>query len=134
MLFRSNAGVASTISQTIATTVGVTYALSFDYGGVMFDTPTTTRTLTYNYGAGDQTITYDVTNLNLAENEWWSHSVNFVATSTSTTISFTGDGSAGFWGPGIDNVSVFGPIVPEPSTVLLLVSGGLLVWHRRRRR
>ena len=95
----------STLSQTIATVVGQTYRLEFDYGGIYPSNKDVT--LTYNVGGGaDQTIDYSLIDLEVGQVAWVTQVLDFTATATTTTVSFTGDYNAGFWGPGVDNVSV----------------------------
>lgn len=97
----SGSGVA-TIRQDIATEVGVTYQLTFDYSGV--DTEAHSVELTYAVGELEQTVTYFT---GTPMQAWQSELFEFQATSTTTTLSFTGDSvGGGFYGIGIDNVSV----------------------------
>ena len=97
----SGSGVA-TIRQDIATEVGATYQLTFDYSGV--DTTSHSVELTYTVGGLEQTVTYFTGTPMLA---WQSELFEFQATSTMTTLSLTGESvGGGFYGIGIDNVSV----------------------------
>jgi Protein of unknown function (DUF642) len=119
-----NSGWGSTpgmISQTIATTPGVSYTLSFSYSGHPYSPcyfgP---KPMQANAGSTSIVVTADP----LAEgyldgtNLWHAASVNFTATSSSTVISFQSlekDGTCA--GPLVDNVSVL-PLPPSPQPVL----------------
>jgi len=82
--------------------VGATYQLTFDYSGV--DTTSHSVELTYTVGGLEQTVTYFTGTPMLA---WQSELFEFQATSTMTTLSLTGESvGGGFYGIGIDNVSV----------------------------
>lgn len=123
------------ISQTIATQVGQSYRLSFDMGDDRFnsaDKPPRMRVtlgdvFTQDYEFDDatpQTVTF----------AWKTFTVDFVAQSDSTLLSFAGiiPGSDNI---GLDNVSIEAMGVPEPSTWAMLLAGfaGVGVAVRRRR-
>jgi hypothetical protein len=106
------------ISQTIATTPGVSYTLSFSYSGHPYSPcyfgP---KPMQANAGSASLVVTADP----LAEgyldstNLWHAASVNFTATSSSTVISFQSlenDGTCA--GPLVDNVWVLPQPPPEP--------------------
>ena len=122
--FGSPSGKAGIISQTIATTIGDNYSLSFDYSG-LFNTGS--MTITYDLGGADQTVTFS----NPGGPVWAAETFDFVATSTSTTLTIEGDFITTIQGPAIDNVSIV--FVPEPSSTALLGLGGLALALRRRR-
>ena len=110
------------MSQTIATIPGATYSLSFDLGSSTFwgrpDSITTSAAGT------SQTFTSPSTGGN---NDWQSVLMQFVASSTTTTVLL--QGASGFNYIGLDNVDVEfvsgpGPSpVPEPTTLALLGLG-----------
>lgn len=117
------------VTQTIATTSGKLYRLTFDLGSDS------------RYGlsdsieasAGATSATY--TSTLLGTNNWETQTLNFVATGPTTVITLQGTVS----GPpaaayiGLDNVSV--DEVPEPATLLLFGSGLVsLAAYRRRRK
>ena len=99
------------LSQTISLNVGTAYVLSFDLGvdqgsslysgpiGVTASVGSTTQTFTGYNPAGTGNI-------------WQSFSLDFVASSSNTTISITG--LQGYQYIGLDNVAI--NVVPEPST------------------
>ncbi len=110
------------ISQTLTTVPGATYDVNFHLSGnfdnilyandswVVGHTGANQMTKTTTVSAsGDMAYPYTAT-----YNSSWSHSnmewapelYQFTATSNSTTLMFTGDPTAGGWGPVIDNVSV----------------------------
>lgn len=119
-----NTGFA-TLSQTVTTTIGSTYDLSFwssayDYSG---------NILRYSLDGGPaQTVT--------TTSSYTQSTDSFVATGNSTVLSFffETDGGTGSWY--IDDVSMIGATsaVPLPATALLLVGAlaGLGVVRRRR--
>ncbi len=93
---------AATISQDIDTKIGTTYELSFDYSGV--DTGAHSVELAYSVGGTNRSVSYS-TATPMAS--WQTETYSFQATSTTTTISFTGYSvGGGFYGVGIDNIRV----------------------------
>ncbi|MBT3193160.1 MAG: DUF642 domain-containing protein [Verrucomicrobia bacterium] len=98
---QTHAGGPGTVSQSFSTTAGEAYRLTFDYSGIWPGSKATS--FTYDIGGGDQTV-----NLSISGNQlpWGTKTNDFVATSGTSTLSFTGKMEAGFWGSSIDNVSV----------------------------
>ncbi len=126
------------MSQTIATTVGATYSLSFDLGSSTFwGRP---DSITASAAGASQTFTAPSTGGN---NDWQSVSMQFVASSASTAVLLQGASGVNYIG--LDNVDVefvSGPgpgpgpgQVPEPTTLALLGLGlaGLAASRCRRR-
>jgi|SRR5438105_8446121 len=111
------------MSQTIATTVGATYSLSFDLGSSTFwGRP---DSITASAAGTAQTFTAPSTGSN---NDWQRVSMQFLATAATTTVLL--QGASGFNYIGLDNIDVEfvsgpgpgpGPVpVPEPTTLALL--------------
>jgi hypothetical protein len=121
------------VSQTIATTAGASYQLTFDLGsaiqwGIQDG-------VTVSAGAASQTFTS--TNDGTSTNHWDSEVLDFTATGASTLITFAG--ASGHAYIGVDNVSVVGtsvPGTPEPSTWAMMMLGfaglGFAGWRSRR--
>ena len=107
------------VSQTIATTPGATYSLSFDLGGsTRWGLP---DGLTASAAGASKTFTTPSTG---TLNDWYHETMTFVATGSSTTITL--QGASGFNYIGLDNVSVeLGSVsaVPSPGTWALLGAG-----------
>ncbi len=125
----------ATISQTITTTPGVAYDLTFDYTVLGSDSVNTPWQLDFNFGAGVQSLLIDNT-AQLTIGAWQNHTVRFTATAATTTISFAGIAKVdGFFGPAIDNVGVFqvNAAVPEPASLSLTGIAVLALAGRRRR-
>lgn len=133
----SNGGAAfpnndGTVSQTIATKIGTAYDLAFDYSA-LGNGGSTPWQLSFSVGSGSNPLTV-VNGTSLTIPGWFHQDFRFIATSTSTTISFTGISQVpGFFGAAIDNVGVFEVLVPEPATITLglFASAGLLLRRRR---
>jgi hypothetical protein len=118
------------MSQTVATTPGATYSLSFDLGSSsQWGLP---DSIIASAAGTSQTFTSPMTGVNV----WTNASMQFVASSATTTLLL--QGASGFNYIGLDNVDVefvSGPgSVPEPTTLALLGLGlaGLLATSRRR--
>ena len=117
------------VQQTIATTIGQEYELTFDLGT---DPVYNTEPVSIQVTAGSDSDTFTSTPLN--PNQWQSFSFDFTATSSSTTISLDGQASTGQKYVGLDNVSV--QVIPEPGTLTLFAGSGLLAlagWRRSRK-
>jgi len=96
---------AGAISQTFATTIGNTYTVSFYLSGNPAGPPTV-KTLDVSATGGTVgQYTFDVTGNTLANMNWTAEVYSFLATSTSTTLSFVST-TPGVFGPAIDNVAV----------------------------
>ena len=134
----SNEGV----EQTIATTSGAQYTVSFWVGNVynpdgIFGTTSTVDVL---LGGPKGTLLTAATNSNTTTGiqTWEEFTTTFTATGSTSTLDFINGDPPSDNSNGLDNVSVnlsgTPPPVPEPSTLLLLGSGslGLLGWARKK--
>jgi len=117
------------VQQTISTTIGAQYQLSFDLGtDPTYDAAAVSVVVTG--GAGPTTFTSNP----LSANQWQTFQYDFTATSASTTIELDGQASTNQKYIGLDNVSVVA--IPEPGTLTLVAGPGLLVfaaWRRLRK-
>ncbi|MEA2545642.1 MAG: hypothetical protein QOI09_915 [Chloroflexota bacterium] len=96
---------AGAISQTFATTIGNTYTVSFYLSGNPAGPPTV-KTLDVSATGGTVgQYTFDSTSSTLANMAWAAESYSFLATTTSTTLSFVST-TPGPFGPALDNVVV----------------------------
>jgi choice-of-anchor C domain-containing protein len=96
---------AGTISQTFVTTIGNTYTVSFYLSGNPAGPPAV-KTLDVSATGGTAgSYTFDTTGNDLTSMNWTLETYSFLATSTSTTLSFVST-TAGAYGPALDNVVV----------------------------
>ncbi len=118
------------IEQTIATTLGVTYDLTFDLGASLQYNGTGLNSAALTASATG-TIVDSLQLFILAPtgyNQWQSESLMFTADSSSTTIEFLADSNYTSEYVGLDNVSVTAvSSTPEPSSLLLLATGLLVL-------
>jgi len=148
-LVGGGAGGIGGISQTFDTIPGTTYQVSFDLAG--------------NYGAGPvvkplavtingvtTNFTFDTTGRSALNMGWTTHTLTFVASSTSSTINFVSDVSASGGtlnaGAALDNVRITAPGVAAASSApvpldwahwaaaMLIAIGASLLMRRRIRR
>ena len=96
---------AGTISQTLATTIGNTYTVSFFLSGNPAGPPTVKTLDVTATGAASASYTFDVTGNDLTNMNWTPETFTFLATSASTTLSFVST-TAGAFGPALDNVAI----------------------------
>lgn len=117
---------AATISFTFDTIAGQDYQFTFDYGAI--DTSVHTGvSVAYTIDGTASSVTFNTID---GQIPWMTESGGFTASGTSTTISFTGQSvGGGFYGTSIDNIVV----IPEPSSVALLLLSGLALITRRKR-
>lgn len=125
------------VTQTIATTAGATYTLSFDLGGSTFwGRP---DALVASAAGTSATFTTGAPSATTPNNDWYHETMQFVATSAQTAITL--QGSAGNNYIGLDNVSVVlsadapPPVagVPEPHIWALMLAGLAAVGGATRR-
>ncbi|MBP1730217.1 MAG: hypothetical protein H6Q55_646 [Deltaproteobacteria bacterium] len=132
-----NGTSTGSLSQMLNTVAGTSYVVSFFMAG----NPLGDRFKDLQLSIGGLTETFTFDSLGkTASNMGWSprfFSQAFVATGTSTTLTFTSLEADPFHGPAIDNVmveSVTTPTpVPEPSLLALLACGLVGVMTTRRR-
>jgi hypothetical protein len=116
------------VQQTVATTAGYAYQLSFDLGSNnQYGRP---NGIFASAAGTGQTFTGASSGANM---EWQRFSMSFVATGPTTTVSLIGQAGQDFIG--LDNVDLVLTAVPEPSAAWLLASGlaTLMVMRARRR-
>jgi hypothetical protein len=126
------------VTQTIATTPGAPYKLSFELGSYTARWGGPPVSITASAGSTSLPFTDDATH---TASTWTPETLDFTATGTSTVITLLG--SAGFNYIGLDNVDVEcarstgcsgGTGVPEPATLSLLGLGLTILGIARRRR
>jgi choice-of-anchor C domain-containing protein len=121
-----NALLPGSISQTFATSPNNTYAVQFYLAGNPASGPAT-RSLTVSAtGATSQAFTFDMTGTSLTAMGWAVQQYNFVATSASTTLTFTADAANTTpYGPALDNVTV----TETAATGAMCKNGGWRTMH-----
>jgi choice-of-anchor C domain-containing protein len=114
-----NAYEAGGIRQSIVTTPGCTYQVEFDLAGNPAGKPApylspNVKTLLVSAAGQSQAFSFDVTNTSRSAMGWMTKQWSFTATDSTTTLAFDSTcigpewlGSAGWFGPAIDNVRVF---------------------------
>jgi len=122
------------ISQTIDTVAGQSYRLSFDLGDDTYGLPTRMNVSLGDFFSQDYALNdarYDTVPF-----VWKTYTVDFVAQSDSTLLTFAGIAAGGSDNIALDNVKMEALGVPEPSTWALLLAGfaGVGVAARARRR
>jgi Protein of unknown function (DUF642)/PEP-CTERM motif len=116
------------MSQTIATQAGATYELSFDLGGSnRWGRP---DSLTASAAGSSATFTTPTTG---TVNDWYHHTLQFVAAGTSTTVVLQGSAGRNYIGLDHASVDLVSAPVPEPGSWAMLVSGLLAMALLRRR-
>jgi PEP-CTERM motif len=126
---------ANGLSQTLATVPGQSYMISYY---IADDVGNNSLTVTF----GSQTLFSGLTSLTgeTSASDYQLFSFTATATSASTALTFVSQylGPNGSVGTILDDVSVTGPSVPEPSSLALsaagLVGGGLALRRRASRR
>ena len=123
---------AGIIAQTFATTQGNQYLVGFDLAGNPEGGPTV-KTLRVSAGGSSQDFTFDITGKTTTNMGWSPQTFSFVASSTSTTLSFASLDSSGT-GPTLDNVVV--TAVPWETDALPVVGSTILfgfgVWRKSK--
>ena len=121
-------GSTGTIGQTIATVAGLTYHVSFYLAGPGTGGPDPRQINLNISGVGNTLFSQDASNNQALD--WGLKTLDFVAASSSTTLTFSSVNSASSWGPALDNVKVE---VPEPASIALLGLGLLGLGLGRRK-
>ena len=122
----------SWISQTLATTAGGTYTLSFAYAP-RENVPSTSNGIAV-YWNGSLLNTYTATGGGTGSNNWQVFTYNLGATSGSTELKFMAVGLSDTLGGSLDAVSVTRSAVPEPATLATMAFGlGMMGFVRRRK-
>jgi choice-of-anchor C domain-containing protein len=124
---------AGTLAQTFDTILGTTYQVSFDLAANFYAGQTTKSVLVTAPGFS-QTYTFNSTGRTALNMGWQTNAFQFVAASSSSTLSFASqDVANSAFGPALDNVkvNVIGGAVPEPSTWLLACIGLSLMVNKR---
>jgi hypothetical protein len=117
------------MTQVITTVAGATYSLSFDLGGSnIWGRP---DGITASAAGTSVTFTTPSTGTN---NDWYHESMEFVATSTSTTINLQGQSGVNYIGLDNAGVELVSLPVPEPSTWLMTMAGLALLGRTVRQR
>ncbi|MFI5675756.1 choice-of-anchor C family protein [Streptomyces cellulosae] len=93
------------VSQTFATTPGTAYTVSYSLAGNAIEMPAVKTGKVRIDGQDIQDFSYDTTGRSLQDMGWVTRQVTFVATGSSTTLSFAST-TASASGPVIDNITV----------------------------
>jgi choice-of-anchor C domain-containing protein len=128
-----NGGSAGAISQSFATEIGKTYNVSFMMAGNPDNSGDNIKTISANVTAPN-VFSFDIAGKSSANMGWVTQTFSFVATGTSSTLTFVGDPANTAYGAALDQVSVM-QAVPEPETYAMLLAGlGMMGYLARRRK
>jgi hypothetical protein len=134
-----NVGLTSGVTQSVATTAGQSYTLAFLVGraspAVGFNGASTyltpsTANLVINGGSA---VSFTNSNVTPGSVNWQEFSYSFNATSALTSITFL-NGTTDNNFVGLDNVRLAQTAAPEPGTLALLATGGMVSLGLIRRR
>ena len=125
-------GGFGTISQTFNTVVGQMYTLSFAYSHNLFS-GTPSASANFTVGGVDLVGSISHSTGSNSDLDWITYSGNFVASNTSTILTFNNRVGGANEGVFLDAVSVQGA-VPEPATWALMILGFGAVGVAMRRR
>lgn len=121
----------SSISQIVATTIGQWYTLSFAYSN-RSGVPVGSNGLGWSFG-GSSGVAPALAYNGSGNNQWSIFSTNVLATSASSTLTFSALGTSDRLGTSLDQVSLTAA-VPEPSSYALMLAGlAAMGWVARRR-
>ena len=109
------------ISQTFATTLNQAYRVEFYMAGNPDGAPVLKTLVASGGSLTGQQFSFDVSGHTHNDMGWERRFFDFIASGTSTTLTFSSDIVGGAFGAALDKVSV--NAVPEPGTLLLLGSG-----------
>jgi len=126
-----NGAAQGGIQQTFDTLDGIQYNVTFWLAGNPDGLPVAKSVLVSATGATDGLFSFDSTGASKNNMGWSKYTYNFLASGTSTTLSFASQ-NAGAYGAALDNVSV--SAVPEPATWALMLIGFAAVGFGMRRR
>ena len=123
------------ISQTLDTVAGQSYTVSFYMAGNPDGAPSTKAMSVDINGLGVQNYSFDASGVvSYANLGWTLETYTFVATGTSSVLTFTDLNTGSPYGAALDNVSISAG-VPEPASWALMIGGfGLAGSALRRRR
>lgn len=128
----------SGVTQTVATTAGATYQLSFYVGSATDNNSFYASTVDLSINGGPRaSFTNPVAPTNRLD--WRQFTASFTATGATTNVTFFNGSAPNNFLSGLDNVSIAeaSPMsaVPEPASMVLLGAGGILLsaggWWRR---
>jgi len=129
------------ITQTVSTTVGTTYDLSFwvgnvcNPGGVFGTTSTVNVSINGGTATGYQNLGCSPAGTAISQ-VWEQFTTSFMATSASTALTFLNGDPGNDNSNGLDNIVLTaqgGPSIPEPATFALLGIGFAALARSRRR-
>ncbi|MCC7366702.1 MAG: choice-of-anchor C family protein [Dehalococcoidia bacterium] len=105
-----NGSSQGAISQTIPTSIGATYTVTFDLSGNPDGAPTVKTLDVSATGAAPVGYSFDVAAAGivnrLVDMKWRTETYTFMATAASTTILFQSTTAGDFYGPALDNVVI----------------------------
>jgi len=126
---------AGTMTQAFDTAPGTTYEVDFDLAANFYAGQRVKHVLVTAPGFS-QAYSFDSAGRTALSMGWETHTFEFVAASSSSSLSFADTDASSAFGPALDNVRVSAVIgsVPEPSTWLLVGAGiGLRIVITRKR-